>query len=333
MSASVTFGNLTVSASQSTVVTTTPIVATTSSGVSATAGTVDVTLLDGTSPVAGKTVTLTGSPSGTVTIAPSSPGSDTSGSDGVASFTVSDSAAENVTFHAVDTSDSNLALTTTTQVSFQLPAASPTTSQILATPSMVPADGVTAAGITVTMDDQFGDPLAGKTVNVTEVVTGTSSASTTARIDPSQASNGTEITTTNGSGEITFDSNDTTAESITYTATDSTDSLTVSGQAVVVFDATAAQVSQSSVQANPTSVPADGTTASTVTVTLDDHNANPVPGIMVALTAFNGSSVITPASGVATELGRQGDVRGHRHDLRGCPIPGDRCHRRPAARR
>ncbi len=35
------------------------------------------------------------------------------------------------------------------------------------------------------------------------------------------------ITTTNGSGEITFDANDTTAESITYTATDTTDNVTV----------------------------------------------------------------------------------------------------------
>ena len=88
MSASVTFGNLTVSASQSTVVTTTPIVATTTSGVSATVGTVDVTLLDGTSPVSGKTVTLTDRlPVQHRDDHAQFPGSDTTGSDGVATFT------------------------------------------------------------------------------------------------------------------------------------------------------------------------------------------------------------------------------------------------------
>jgi len=296
LSVSVTFGNLTVSASQSTVMTTTPTVATTGSGVNQTSGTVDVTLLEGSSPVSGKTVTLTGSPSSTVVITPSS---QTTGSDGVASFTVSDPDVETVTFSAVDTSD-HINLTKTTQVSFQVPAASPSESGITASPSAVPADGVTAAGITVTMDDQFGNPLANKTVTVSGTVSGTPNSSSTANIVPSQASNATQITTTNGSGEITFDSNDTTAESITYTAVDTTDNVTVSGTATVVFDATTTQVSQSSVQANPTSVPADGTTASTVTVALVDHNKNPVPGITVALTALNGSSVITPSSGVVT---------------------------------
>ena len=174
-------------------------------------------------------------------------------------------------------------------------------SGITATPSAVPADGVTAAGITVTIEDQFGNPLANKTVTVSGVVTGTPNPSVTANVTQNQSSQSTQITTTNGSGVITFDSNDTTAESITYTAVDATDNVTVSSTATVVFLATATQVSQSSVQAAPTSVPADGKTASTVTVSLEDHNKNPVPGIMVALTALNGSSVISPASGVATD--------------------------------
>ena len=298
LSANVTFGNLSVSASDSTVMTTTPTVATTGSGVSETSGTVDVTLLAGSSPVSGKMVTLTGSPSTSVVITPSS---QMTGSDGVATFSVSDPTVEKVTFAAVDTSDNDLALTKSTQVSFEVPKASPSVSGITATPSAVPADGVTAAGITVTIEDQFGNPLANKTVTVSGVVTGTPNPSVTANVTQNQSSQSTQITTTNGSGVITFDSNDTTAESITYTAVDATDNVTVSSTATVVFLATATQVSQSSVQAAPTSVPADGKTASTVTVSLEDHNKNPVPGIMVALTALNGSSVISPASGVATD--------------------------------
>ena len=61
------------------------------------------------------------------------------------------------------------------------------------------------------------------------------------------------ITTTNASGVIGFGTNDTTAESITYTATDTTDDITVAQTVAVAFTAGVAQVSQSTVQANPTS--------------------------------------------------------------------------------
>jgi hypothetical protein len=40
-------------------------------------------------------------------------------------------------------------------------------------------------------------------------------------------------------------------------------------------------------------------------VTLEDHNQNPAPGVMIELTALNGSSVIAPASGVATDAAGQ----------------------------
>ena len=63
------------------------------------------------------------------------------------------------------------------------------------------------------------------------------------------------LTTTNGSGSITFDANDTVAESITYTATDTTDNVTVSQTVVVKYIAGIAQVSNSTVQASPSTVP------------------------------------------------------------------------------
>jgi hypothetical protein len=303
LSVSVTFGTLTVSASQSTVATTTPIVATTTSGVTETSGTVDVTLLDGTSPVSGKVVRLQSS-STTAVITPSS---QMTGADGVATFTVSDPTVQTVTFSAVDSSDNDLALTATAQVGFQVPAVSASRSSIAESPPMVPADGVSAAGIVVTIEDQFGNPEAGKAVTVSGVIFGTSNPSNTARVNPSQDAQGVVITTTNSSGQITFDANDTTAESITYTATDTTDNVTLTETASATFVSTAVQVSQSSVQANPTSVLANGTSSSTVTVTLADHNNNPVQGVMVGLTPLNGSSVITPdsASGVATDSAGQ----------------------------
>ena len=300
-SVSVTFGTLTVSASQSTVTTTTPVVATATSNVTETSGTVVVTLLDGSSPVSGKAVTLSSS-SSTAVITPSS---QIAGSDGEASFTVSDPTVESVTFHAVDGSDNNLALTATTSISFEVPVASASTSSITVAPPTVPADGVSPASITVTMEDQFGNALAGKAVTVSGVVSGTSNPSTTARVVPSTTAGGVQITTTSGTGGINFDANDTTAESITYSATDTTDNVTLSHTGTATFIAGVPQVTQSSVQANPTAVPADGSSASTVTVTIEDHNQNPTSGVTVRLTALNGSSVITPASGAATNSAGQ----------------------------
>ena len=299
--ASVTFGTLTVSATDSTVTTTSPIVSSVANGGPQPTGTVSVTLLAGTSPVPGKTVALSASSTNAVI----TPGSQVTGSNGQASFSVSDTTAETVTFHAVDVSDSNLAIVATTQVDFQVPAPSPLKSSMAVTPATVAADGVTAASLTVTIEDQFGNPLAGKTVTVVGSITGTSSQSTTSRVVPSGFSGSVVATTTDGSGDISFNAFDTTAESITYTATDSTDSVTVAQTVAVTFTAGVPQVSQSAVQASPSAVPADGTTASTITVTVEDHNANPVQGIGITLTALNGSSAITPTTDVVTNTSGQ----------------------------
>jgi hypothetical protein len=94
----VTFGTLAVSASVSTVTPQTQVVLVTAGG-TVRGGTIVVTLLggDGTSAVAGKTVTMT-TPSTTVTISPETPGSDVTGVNGTATFTVSDTTAEPVTW-------------------------------------------------------------------------------------------------------------------------------------------------------------------------------------------------------------------------------------------
>jgi hypothetical protein len=260
-----------------------------------------VTLLDGTSPVAGKSVTLSASSANAVIN--SNP--QTTGANGEASFSVSDTTAEPVTFHAVDVTDGSLPITASTTVTFELPAASATNSTIVATPLSVPADGTTPGSITVTMKDQFGNPVVGVTVNVVGTVTGSSTQSQTVKVIPSTQSGGNLVTTTNGVGAITFDTYDTTAESITYTATDATDSVTVSETTAVTFTPGVPQVSESSVVANPTTVPADGSTSSTITVTVADHNANPIPGDAITLAALNGSAVISPASGVVSNAAGQ----------------------------
>ncbi len=59
----------------------------------------------------------------------------------------------------------------------------------------------------------------------------------------------------------------------------------------------------STVVASPASVAANGTTSSTITVTLRDSCGNPVAGNTVTLTAGSGSSTISPASGPSNASG------------------------------
>ncbi|MDI3297628.1 MAG: putative Ig domain-containing protein [Bacillota bacterium] len=62
---------------------------------------------------------------------------------------------------------------------------------------------------------------------------------------------------------------------------------------------------KSTVTANPTSVPADGTTASTVTVTVNDSGGNPIQGVTVTLAGNGGtSSTISPSSATTDANGQ-----------------------------
>ena len=302
-SASVTFGTLTASASASTVTTTDPVVSSVASGGVQPSGAVTVTLLaaDGVSAIEGKSVTLTAS-SGTAVVSPTSVVTD---SNGQAVFAVSDATAEPVTFSATDTTD-QLPIAATAAVTFEPPAASGTTSVLTVSPvppTTVPADGVTSASLTVTIKDQFGHPLAGKTVNITGIVTATGVQSQTSRAAPQVGTGGVVANTTDSSGQVEFLANDTAAEKVTYEATDTTDNVAVAQTVTVTYAAGVPQVSYSSVVASPAAVPADGSTASTITVTVNDHNTNPVPGKTVTLTALNGSSSIVPSSSTTNSAG------------------------------
>jgi hypothetical protein len=82
--------------------------------------TITVTLLNSSgSAVSGKTVELTGSSGSHSVISPASSGSNVSGSNGEATFKVTDSTAETVTYTATDTTDSpNVTLDSTVTVTF-----------------------------------------------------------------------------------------------------------------------------------------------------------------------------------------------------------------------
>ena len=172
---------------------------------------------------------------------------------------------------------------------FLLNPISATNSAVSASPTSVADDGVSTSTITVTVKDTAGTLAANKTVTLSQG--GGSSTITTV--------NGT----TNANGQATFTVKDTKAESVTYTAT--VDALvTISQTAQVTFTTGPVSAGASKVVASPTSVLADGTSSSTITVTLNDPTNNPVSGKTVTLTAASGSSTITTVSGTTNASGQ-----------------------------
>jgi len=157
-------------------------------------------------------------------------------------------------------------------------------------PASVTANGTASSTITVTLVDPYGNPVPGKNVSLSQGA-GSSTISAASGVS-------------NASGVVTFTVTDTTAQSVTYTATDTTDGVVVTDTAIVAFVPGSVDIGQSSVNPSPSSVPNNGTTTSTVTVTLDDANGNAVAGKTVTLgQSTGGVSTISLASGVSSSAG------------------------------
>lgn len=282
--ASVLFGlPLAVSPSASTVVANpSPALTTVGTGVT-------VTLLagNGTTPEVGKTVSLAvQSASGNAAVSTTNP--QVTSSSGVATFTVTDSTAESVTITATDTTDS-VVLTQQPVVSFQEPSAptfSPSASTVVVTDSPQAADGLSEAIATVTAINTVGAPMPGVTV----ALAGT--PSTTVSIQPVLGGSSSTPGTTNAAGQAQFGVRDTTAQTVTIAATVNGEAVTMT--ATATFLAGVPNGDTSTVTASPDQVAADGSTASTITVTLTDYFGNPVADKAITLTPAKGSSVVTP---------------------------------------
>ncbi len=205
---------------------------------------------------------------------------------------------ETIVYSARDVTNS-VSITQTASVHFQ-PVNEAAGSTVVATSTTPTVSNVGGGGTTITVTLQQGascpptcTPIAGASVSLTA---GSGSSVIT-----------TSPATTNASGVATFTVTDTSAQSVTYTAKDQTNLVTITQTATVNFQPGPSSASLSTVSASPAGVPADGSTPSTITVTLKDKYSNPEPaGISVSLTAGSGSSVITTspattnASGVAT---------------------------------
>ena len=179
---------------------------------------------------------------------------------------------------------------------------SATKSTVAASPLTVTADGTSRSKITVVVNDTNGNPITTGQQVTLSAGSGHSVISVGSTV--------TSSATTDATGTAVFTVSDATSENVTYTATDTSGgSLPLASQPTVTFAAPVVTPANSTVSATPTTVAlANGSDASTVTVTLEDQ-ANPgapVAGKSVTLAQGSGHSDITPlsattdAQGVAT---------------------------------
>ncbi len=185
----------------------------------ATAGVVQVMLVDAKrTPIKARTVTLAPNGGASAIITPASGVSD---DDGSVLFNVTDLVPEDVTFTATDTTD-GIVLTKQATLSFVVPPA--TSAGVVAFPTTVTADGMASTTITITLQDVLGRPTPGKEIVLSQ---GAGHSFIT----------GPSPSLTDGAGQIQFTATNLVNETVTYTAVDVTDGdLPVQGSAPVVFN-------------------------------------------------------------------------------------------------
>lgn len=232
-------------------------------------------------PVAGAAVVIAASGTGNTLTQPAA----VTDAGGVAVGRLGSTVAEAKTISATIASTPVTQTATTTFV----PAAPDlATSGVTVVPSSIAADG-TAATVTVTARDAFGNAIAGAAV----VIAASGSGNTVTQ----------PAATTDASGVATGSVSSTVAETKTITATVNGDA--VNDAPTLVVTAAAVSAAQSTVVIAPTGMTA-GAAPATITVTARDANGNPVPGLAVTLAATGSGNTltqpaaVTDASGVAT---------------------------------
>ncbi len=277
---------------------------------------VTATLLDESgNPVTGRTITVNeilGNPANstiTPTVCASGGSAGVTNSSGESCATITSTEVGTLTFSATDTTDANNYNTITPTVSITFTAQPPTATNSTfvanpAPPASVAADGTSTALLTATMMDTNDNPVAGETVTVAQTA---GPVSLTPSATPCNA--GDIAGVTNSSGQACFLVSSTTIGTYTFQATDTTSSVVVTQTADVLFSAGDPDPNTSSFIANPTSVPNDGVTTSTLTATVRDIYNNPVTGANISVSkisanagtpTFDHTSTTTNNAGVAT---------------------------------
>lgn len=173
-------------------------------------------------------------------------------------------------------------------VTFIPSAPSSTDSLFVASPTTLVADGVATTTLTATIIDGYANPIPNLEVAFASSNEQDSLSLTTG--------------TTDADGVVTLTATSTRSGVKTYTATFG-DALTRTVE--VTFLPGAPDAAKSTFKATPSSVAADGTTAATLSATINDANGNPIPDVVVAFATtgdaqLSGPEAISDANGVAS---------------------------------
>lgn len=218
-----------------------------------------------------------------------SPSTATTDAFGVATFSVNSTSIGDAVFSA-DVTALSLTVTQMATVTYTPGPTSAVQSQIAASSSSIAADGAAISTITVTLKDANSNVVAGNTVTL---------ASDRGVLDSISGS-----AVTDGSGVATFTVSSTAAGTSTYTATDTTESVMLMATASVTFTPGIPDASLSTVSQSLAYVLNNGSSTSTITVTLRDAFTNLVPGKTVSLTSSRGAlDSLSAGSGVSNAAG------------------------------
>ncbi len=155
-------------------------------------------------------------------------------------------------------------------------------------PPIASADGINKAGVAVIVLDANGNSVSGQSVQLT--MNSDAHAVITTLNSVTNVSNGAAL----------FTVTDTVPETVTFTATGGT--LPLSQHPTVKFVPPAAAAG--GISASPTTVNANGSDTTTITVTLQDAKGNPSPGKVVNLSQGNGASIISATTATTDATGK-----------------------------
>ncbi|MEP7285394.1 MAG: Ig-like domain-containing protein [Chloroflexota bacterium] len=260
--------------------------------------TVTVTVLDtANQPVAGQTVVVTGAPPTGLTITAVSATTDPSG---VATFNVTSTTAGTYVFTAtvggVTISNATGGATATFVTPPAVTPLSAANSSLTVAAPSVPVNGTTT--VTVNIKDTNNANVQGAGV----ILTYTTASGNATGISPASGATGT----TDTAGNVTFTFTSSIAQTLTFysSATLGAQFIALTQHPTLTFFTTTTGVilnsGFSTITVNPTTVAADNTSISTVTVNTRDNNNLPVGGAVVTLnytTNTGNSTGITPGSG------------------------------------
>jgi hypothetical protein len=166
-------------------------------------------------------------------------------------------------------------------------AASAEESRVLSTFPAAYADGEVRTRVLVQLRDATGATVSGKTVALA------AEPALNVVIDPPSG------VTTIDNGAVVFEVSNLTAETVVFTATDATDSIVLLEESEITFIVPPAAAG--GITAFPTAVAADGSSSTTITVTLRDALDRPSPRKEITLSQGGGHAIISGPSPPVTD--------------------------------